>query len=227
MDKRTKVITGAGVGVVVLAAGLIVGPRLYADAENSRTEAAPTLTAAAAAGAAEGTEAPAATDGTWTVGEGSFAGYRVDEVLSGNDITVTGRTEDVTGTLTVAEGSLTEATVEVDMASIATDEARRDDYFRGTALQVETYPTATFELTEPVELEEGATSAQLVGELTIRDVTQAVTVDAQIAASGDAVQVVGSVPVTFADYGVEAPNLGFVSVEDTGAVEFDLRLTAG
>lgn len=224
MDKRTKVITGAGVGVVVLATGLIVGPRLYADSQNSTVDAAPTLTAAAEAGS---TAAPAATDGTWTIGDGSFAGYRVDEVLSGNDITVTGRTEDVTGTLTVAEGSLTEATVEVDMASIATDEARRDDYFRSTALQVETYPTATFELTEPVELEEGATSAQLVGELTIRDVTQPVTVDAQIAASGDAVQVVGSVPVTFADYGVEAPNLGFVSVEDTGAVEFDLRLTAG
>ncbi|MGW6130896.1 YceI family protein [Cellulomonas sp. NPDC055163] len=224
MDKRTKVITGTGVGVVVLAAGLVVGPRLYADAENSRTEAAPTLTAPAETG---GAAAPAATDGTWTVGEGSFAGYRVDEVLSGNDITVTGRTEDVTGTVTVEEGSLTGATVEVDMASIATDEARRDDYFRGTALQVDTYPTATFTLTEPVELAEGATSAQLAGELTIRDVTQPVTVDAQIAASGDAVQVIGSVPVTFADYGVEAPNLGFVSVEDTGFVEFDLRLAAG
>lgn len=224
MDKRTKVITGAGVGVVVLAAGLVVGPRLYADAENRQVDAAPTLTTAAEAAS---TAAPAATDGTWTVGEGSFAGYRVDEVLSGNDITVTGRTEEVTGTLTVADSTLTEATVEVDMASIATDQARRDDYFRDTALQVATYPTATFTLTEPVELTEGATSAQLVGELTIRDVTQPVTVDAQIAATGDAVQVVGSVPVTFADYGVEAPNLGFVSVEDTGAVEFDLRLTAG
>ena len=78
----------------------------------------------------------------------------------------------------------------------------------------------------PIYLGDGATDVQLTGDLTIRDVTQQVTVDAQVAASGDTVQVVGSVPVTFADFGIEAPSLGFVTVEDTGAVEFDLRLTA-
>lgn len=223
MQKRTKVLTGAVVGVVVLGVGLLVGPRLYADWENGRADAAPTLAATADAGGV----AQGSADGTWTVGEGSFAGYRVDEVLSGNDVTVTGRTEDVTGSLTVEDGTLTDATVEVDMASIETDQPPRDAYFRDTALQVGTFPTATFTLTEPVELPEGATQAQLAGELTIRDVTKPVTVDAQIASSGDGVQVVGSVPITFADYGVEAPNLGFVSVEDAGAVEFDLRLTAG
>jgi hypothetical protein len=30
--------------------------------------------------------------------------------------------------------------------------------------------------------------------------------------------------VTFADYGVTPPSLGFVSVDDHGAVEFSLRL---
>ena len=32
-------------------------------------------------------------------------------------------------------------------------------------------------------------------------------------------------PATFADFGIEAPDLGFVSVEDQGSVEFLLRLT--
>jgi hypothetical protein len=38
------------------------------------------------------------------------------------------------------------------------------------------------------------------------------------------VQVIGSVPVTFADFGVEAPSLGFVTVEDEGSIEFSLQL---
>lgn len=219
MRKRTKVWAGVGVGVVVLGGvALAVGPGLYADWVNSNADAAPTIAASAAA------DPVTPTDGTWTVGAGSFAGYRVDEVLQGKDVTVTGRTEKVTGTVTVADGNLTAAEVDVDMASIATDEPPRDSYFRDTALQTGTFPTATFTLTEPVALGDGVTSATLTGDLTIRGEKKQVTVDAQVAASGDTVQVVGSVPITFADFGVEAPDLGFVTVEKTGAVEFDLRL---
>jgi len=221
MQQRTKVWTGIGAGVVALGVvAVVVGPGLYADWGNSRAAAAPTLEASAIG------EPVQATDGTWTVTDGSFAGYRLEEVLRGQDVTVTGRTEQVTGTVTVEDGSLTAGEIEVDMASIATDQPPRDSYFRDQAVQVRNFPTATFTLTEPADLGDGATGVQLTGDLTIRDVTQQVTVDAQVAASGDTVQVVGSVPVTFADFGIEAPSLGFVTVEDTGAVEFDLRLTA-
>ena len=221
MQKRAKVWTGIGAGVVVLGVvAAVVGPGLYADWANSNADAAPSIETTATGAPVE------ATDGTWTVGPDSFAGYRVEEVLQGNDVTVTGRTEQVTGTVTVADGSLTAADIEVDMASIATDEPPRDGYFRDNALQVGTYPTATFTLTSPVELGEGVTKVALTGDLTIRDVTREVTFDAQVAASGDSVQVVGAVPVTFADYGVEAPSLGFVTVEETGSVEFDLRLAS-
>ena len=40
----------------------------------------------------------------------------------------------------------------------------------------------------------------------------------------DGVQVVGSVPITFSDFDVEAPSLGFVTVDDAGSVEFGLDL---
>lgn len=221
MNQRAKVWTGIGAGVVVLGVvAAVVGPGLYADWANSQADAAPSL---AATGYGDTVEA---TDGTWTVGEGSFAGYRLEEVLRGEDVTVTGRTEQVTGTVTVADGSLTAADVEVDMASIATDQPPRDGYFRDQALQVAQFPTATFTLTEPADLGDGASSVALTGDLTIRDVTREVTFDAQVASSGDTVQVVGSVPITFADFGVEAPSLGFVTVEETGAVEFDLRLAS-
>lgn len=219
MQKRTKVLTGVAAGAVVLVGlGAVVGPRLYAS--TVRAEAAPTLAAGTG-----GLPDPASLDGSWTVGDGSFAGYRLDEVLGGEDVTVTGRTEQVTGGLTVADGTLTEATVEVDVASIATDQQRRDDYFRGTAMQADTFPTATFTLTEPAELTAGSTDAELTGELTIRDVTRTVTVDADVASGDGSVQVVGAVPVTFRDWGITPPDLGFVKVEETGTVEFDLVLT--
>jgi polyisoprenoid-binding protein YceI len=218
---RTTVLLGVGAAVVVLGgAAVAFGPGLYADWSEDRAQAAPTLDATTGS-----TLDAAALDGAWDVGQGSFAGYRLDEILNGEDVTVTGRTEDVTGSVTLAEGSLTEAEVVVDMTTVATDVANRDAYFRDTALQVAQHPTATFVLTEPVEVPDAAGSVELAGDLTIRDVTRPVTVDAQIGATGDDVQVVGDIPVTFADFGVEAPSLGFVEVEDTGSVEFSLALT--
>src|SRR5690606_15993674 len=163
--------------------------------------------------------------GTLTVAEGSTAGYQVDEVLQGEDVTVRGSTDQVTGTLEIAQGTLESAEIEVDMASVATDSGNRDAYFRDTALETDQFPTATFVLTSPVELEAGASTATLSGDLTVHGVTQAVSLEAQIAVEGDRAEVVGSIPVTFSDFGVTAPSLGFVKVEDTGSIEVDLFLS--
>ena len=223
MRTRTKAAVGIGAAVVVVGgAAAIFGPGWYADRAEEAAADTPSLSASAA---------PADTAdsaGTWTVSDGSYAGYRLDEVLQGEDVTVTGRTEDVTGEVTIAEGEVTEANIEVKVATIATDSGNRDGYFRENAIEADQFPTATFELTEPAALEEGATEVELVGDLTVHGETKSVTVDAEVGGDGtNALQVVGSVPITFADFGVEAPNLGFVSVEDTGSVEFSLDLAKG
>ncbi|GAA2235048.1 hypothetical protein GCM10010413_38340 [Promicromonospora sukumoe] len=226
MRTGAKVGIGVGAAVVVIGgAAAIFGPGLYADYANEAAADAPSL----ASSAAPLPDADAAA-GTWTVSDGSFAGYRLDEVLQGEDVTVTGRTEDVTGSVTVADGAITAADVEVQMATVATDEGNRDAYFRDNALQVDQFPTATFVLTDPAPIEEGATSVALTGELTVHGVTQPATFDAEVAGdatTGDPVQVVGSVPITFADFDVEAPDLGFVTVEDEGSIEFSLQLAPG
>ena len=198
-------LVGVGVGVVVLGGAVVAfGPGLYADWNNRAAAEEPALDASSGdAGALD----PASLAGDWT-----------------EDVTVTGRTDEVTGSFTVADGALTEATIEVDMASVATDEPPRDAYFRGDALEVGTYPTATFELTSPVDLPTGSADVELAGDLTIHGVTQAVTVEAQVGPTTDGVQVVGSVPITFSDFDVEAPSLGFVTVDDAGSVEFGLDL---
>jgi polyisoprenoid-binding protein YceI len=222
MRTGAKVGIATGAAAVVLgAAAVVLGPGLYAGWAERGVDDAPGLDAASSAPLDA-----AALSGTWAVAGGSFAGYRVDEVLSGEDITVTGRTEEVDGTVTLDGGTITDAEIVVDMASVATDEPPRDEYFRTEALQTDTYPTATFTLTEPAEVPDGATAVDLVGDLTVHGVTQQVTLDAEVAAAAgaDTVQVVGSVPITFADFGVEAPSLGFVTVEEQGAVEFSLLL---
>ncbi|MFB6610587.1 YceI family protein [Agromyces sp. NPDC056379] len=230
MQKRTKIITASIVaGVLVLGAtAAIAAPIVYRDLIVGEADSAPAVTAAPSATAEAGTEASDLT-GEWTVAGGSFAGYRVDEVLNGTDVTVTGRTSDVTGGFTVDGLSLTAASLEVDVASIATDSGNRDEYFRSNALRVDQFPTATFVLTEPITVDTapvvgGVQTVQAIGELTLAGVTRTVTVDLDAVWNGSDGQVAGSIPITFADFGVEAPNLGFVSVEPDGFVEFSLVL---
>ena len=233
MQKRTKIITASIIaGVLVLGAtAAIAGPIVYRDVIVGEAEAAPSVTTAPSATAAAGTEASDLT-GEWTVADGSFAGYRVDELLNSTDVTVTGRTSEVTGGFTVDGLSLTAASIEVDVASIATDSGNRDEYFRSSALRVGEFPTATFVLTEPIAVDAapvvGAVqTVQATGELTLAGVTRTVTVDLDAVWNGSDGQVAGSIPITFADFGVEAPNLGFVSVEPDGFVEFSLVLARG
>ncbi|WP_043675927.1 YceI family protein [Clavibacter michiganensis] len=227
MQKKTKIILGTSAAVVVVlgVSAAAFGPAFYRDNIVGAPAAAPSVSAAPA----DSTLDTSNLSGDWKIGAGSTAGYRVAEVLNGTDVTVVGKTEDVSGTITVDGSTLKDATVKVDVGSIATDQAPRDDYFRGTAMEVSKYPDATFQLTQPVDAAVPASgqvaTVQATGELTMHGVKQTVTVPLQAALTADGVQVSGSIPVTFSDYGVEAPSLGFVSVQDKGTVEFLVKAT--
>ena len=230
MQKRTIVTVSIVAGVLLLGAtAAIAGPVIYRDVIVGEADAAPSVTAAPTPTDQASTAAvdPADLSGEWAVADGSFAGYRVDEVLNGTNVTVTGRTDDVTGSLTVDELSLTEAEFTVDVASIATDSSSRDSYFRDNALRVSQFPTATFVLTDTVTATAQPVVGQVqaisaTGDLTIAGVTRSVTFDLEAVLNSTDGQVAGAIPITFADFGVEAPNLGFVSVEPQGFVEFSL-----
>jgi polyisoprenoid-binding protein YceI len=229
MRTRSKVWIGIAVGLVVAgAAAAIAGPYVYRDLISGPPAAVPSV-AVTSAPHAETTIDTSDLSGDWTVGASSFAGYRVDEVLNGVNVTVTGRTAKVTGSLTVDGLALTKAKMTVDVASVATDEQARDAYFRSSALETDRFPTATFTLTSPVEAASTpaagvAQTIRATGDLTLHGVTKTVTVDLQVGLHGNGGQVSGSIPITFADFGVDAPSLGFVTVEKTGSVEFLLNL---
>lgn len=227
--KKKWIIALAAVVVAILA--VIGGTALYAKIENDRAPEELGLTSPTATDSSTGAPAsPVDLDslaGTWTISDGSQAGYRVDEVLNGQDVTVVGRTSDVTGSVTVTGSELTAADVTVSMTSVTTDNSSRDRQFLDI-LSTSEHPTSTFVLTSPVDISaiaDGVASVDASGDLTVAGVTRPVNVTLEAQTTADGIEVSGSIPVTFADFDVDAPNLGFVKVEDAGTVEMLLQLT--
>ena len=221
MDKKTKITIGVAGGVVVLVGAFAAfGGPIYKQLAGT-PDAAPTLASTPAGGGPVGD-----LSGDWTVSGSSYAGYRVDEVLNGTPVTVDGRTEAVTGDITVAGSQVTKGTMTVDVTKIATDQPPRDAYFQDEAMETGDFPTATFTLTQPIAadgVEAGVPATyDVTGDLTLHGVTKSVTAQMQASFTSDGGQIVGSIPITFQDFGVQAPSLGFVTVEDHGSVEFSL-----
>lgn len=173
----------------------------------------------------EADDAGGGIDGTWAVGQPSQAGYRVGEVLFGQDAEAAGRTSDVTGDMTIDGTTIETASFTVDMTTVSSDESRRDGQFRNRIMDVATHPTATFELTDPIELDGVPADLEEVtvaatGDFTIRGVTRSVSFDLRARRNGAAIEVNGSFPVVFADFGIPDASGGPATVKDNGEIEF-------
>jgi polyisoprenoid-binding protein YceI len=191
--------------------------------------------------ASVGTPAASAGDGNWQVDtsigsftdfSGSFVGYRVQEELVGiGGNTAVGRTPDVTGSLTTDGRTLTAATIAADLTTLVSDDDRRDNQLRKQALETNQFPTATFELTEPVVIPDTAVEGDTVevtavGELTLHGVTQPVEVPLQVRYESGVIAVAGSIEIVFADYEMETPSSFLVlSVDNHGVMELQLFFT--
>lgn len=230
-DHRRRWLVRSTVAVVVVVALVTGVPWLYARiVAQQRPEPLALSTVEATSGpSVPATVDVADLDGTWTVTDGSEAGYRLGEVLSGQAVDAVGRTQDVTGWVEVADGALVAAEVVVEVASVTSEESARDAYMR-LALEVETHPLATFVLTEPADVSALATTTDAValpvsGTLEIHGVAVPATATIEARRTAEGVEVVGSAPVVLADHGLTAPDLAFVRVEQSGLVEMRLLLT--
>ena len=249
------VLLGA-VGIVIVVYGAIfIYANVINDSPDELDEtdlsAALTETSVAVTDAPTGAEAPAATqpaatepnatepsasaapaatdgfDGDWTPTTASEFGYRVDEVIAGVNVTAVGRSNEIEGLLTVDGTQVTVVDIEVLIENITSDDARRDGQFTGRIMNAAEFPTATFSLTEPIELGEvpaadDQITAAATGELTLRGVTNPVTFEVTAEATDDRFGVLGSIPVVFEDYGIDNPSFGAIETEDDGLVEFVL-----
>lgn len=219
--KRWLIAAVAAVAVLCTA-----GPYIYINYVQDKPPAALSLDdppGSDSSGGSSGSGEDVA--GAWRVGSGSQAGYRVDEVLFGQNVTAVGRTEMVTGELEIDGNRAVSGSFTVDLASVKSDSAQRDGQFRGRIMNTERYPEATFELTEPVDFGSAPgvgerVSAKATGELTVHGETNAVSFELDAQRTADGFRANGSIPVTFADYGIEAPDFGGITVEDEGDIEF-------
>jgi polyisoprenoid-binding protein YceI len=169
--------------------------------------------------------------GAWTVDPGaSFVGYRVREQLASLPAPsdAVGRTAAVTGSLQIDGPEISVVEVTADLTQLTSDESRRDDRIRSSGLETDAFPEATFTLTEPIvfetEPEDGETvEVTASGDLTLHGVTRSVEIPIQARRTGDTIEVVGSLEITFADYDIAAPSFGgFVTVQDHGTIELQL-----
>lgn len=215
--------------VVLVVVGLFAGgPWVYARLFAPDARAPLALPEQAQPEAVLVAPGPLDLEGAWRVGEGSEAGYRLGEVLSGQPVTVVGRTDQVTGSITITDGVLTAAEVVVDVAAVETDESARDAYFR-RALDTSTHPQAVFRLTGPVDVAALADAGEGVpveapGVLVLHGVERPVTASLVAQRADGGLEVAGTVPVVLADHGLTPPELGFVTVDPQGTVEVLLRL---
>ncbi len=202
-------------------------------AESARGGSDPEETAAPDATVASTAEL----DGTWAVdaetGEftledatGSYAGFRVDEELASiGAFTAVGRTGDVSGTLEIADERVTSVEIEVDLTTLRTDDSRRDGAVQ-RALGTSQHPTATFSLTGELDIGVAVESGEPIsleapGDLTVKGITQPVTINIEARLVGSVIAVVGSVEIAFDDFDVTVPQVPIVlSAEDHGIMEF-------
>ncbi|MGH2583651.1 MAG: YceI family protein [Dehalococcoidia bacterium] len=244
MSTRKKLFIFGGlaaVAAVVLAGAAVYSTLVPGDAparanlSDAVASVSQTQDANATATASADTRAAGLT-GTWVLAENgeSFVGYRVQEELASiGTFTAVGRTQNLTATLAFDGSAITDVQVTADLTGLTSDNSMRDGQLRRQALETDTYPTATFDLTEPIELDgvpaEGETiSATAVGDLTLHSVTRSVSIPLEGQLSNGYVVVVGSLDIQFADYDIQKPTSAAVlGVEDHGVLELQVVFQQG
>lgn len=168
--------------------------------------------------------------------EGNEARYRVREQLAGvsfpND--AVGVTSAVTGEIVVnAETGRVQANgsrIVVALGGLTSDQSRRDNYVRNRTLETEQHPTAAL---VPIEFRglpwplpaTGTVTFQMVGNLTVKEVTRATTWEVTLDLSGTTLTGTATTSFTFEDFAMSKPRVASVlSVDDTIRLEYDLRL---
>jgi polyisoprenoid-binding protein YceI len=177
--------------------------------------------------------------GAWTDASNSVAGYRVREQLAFVQAPsdAVGRTSQIIGSVSINGSatalSVSAATFTVNVQSLTSDQQMRDHRLQSTGLESSRYPNATFVLSSPVPLPANAASGaeihiSLTGALTIHGTTKTETIPVQARISGSEIEVVGSITFPWGDFNMQTPNVaGFVTVDGTATMEFDLFLKRG
>ncbi|MBI2962976.1 MAG: YceI family protein [Deltaproteobacteria bacterium] len=122
-------------------------------------------------------------------------------------------------------GDTARVKVVIDAASYKTDSEGRDQDVKENALEVQKFPTITFESTGLASAQQnGDTNANLslVGRLTLHGVTKDITVPVAVRLEEGRLVADGSYAFKFEEYGVKRPSkmMGLMTTGDVATIEF-------
>ncbi len=236
MKRYWKKIVGA---LVVLIALVVGGSWFYAKVINKAPSKLSSADLAAAldqpvpppdssASTTPTSSAPRAANdvsGVWRPVSTSLVRYRVDESINGFASTAVGGTNKITGNVTIEGNRVRAAGFTVDTGSFTSDESRRDDQFRGRVMDAAHIPTATFNITSPIEFASVPADGKTVqitatGDLSLRGKTKSVTFDLLAMRKNGKIGIIGNIAIVFADYGIPNPSFGTIKTADHGVLEF-------
>ena len=166
--------------------------------------------------------------------DGNEARYRVREQLAGFDLPkdAIGATKDVKGRIVIGpDGKVVKdgSKVSIDLASLKSDQARRDNFLRRATLETSKYPQAEL---VPVALEglllpiaPGSSQTFSVrGDLTVHGATHPTIWQVTARAEGNGIVGSATTAFTFKDFGLDQPKVPVVlSVADTIRLEYDFH----
>jgi polyisoprenoid-binding protein YceI len=174
--------------------------------------------------------AGASVDGVWRAGSGSIVGWRAQQVLVGQDSTLTGRTGNVWGSITIDGGTVTSGSFSVDMAALTGNESPPT---QRTVFDVSADPTATLVLTSPIPL--GTVSADgtveryaTSGTLALHGVTRAVHFTVAAERDGTNIDLLADITLPFGEWNISVQGVPFLAdIQSPAVIEVLLHLTQG
>lgn len=224
-------------GIVVASGVLLAGVATAQDAATP-TPAAPGVLGTPAAGTGCNPEFGATPEAGVAVNfqivsEESIARYRAQEELVGRGAAeAVGETSAFIGNIFLDDQGrpIPCSRFDVDIRTLKSDEARRDNYLYRNTLESERYPLATFVLTEidglTGALPQGEeTKLILIGNLTLHGVTKLVAWEATVRWDGETLKGTAWTQFDMPDFNITPPKVGpVVGLDET--VRLEVEITA-
>jgi polyisoprenoid-binding protein YceI len=176
---------------------------------------APAAQQPVAAGARRFVVVPAESSAAYVVTEEFFAGALAKYGIKAGIGEVTGHTNEITGELQIRlddpQNALAFGEFTVNLPSLTSDRNQRDGWIRDNALQSNRFPVAKFVAKEiqnaPASYTDGTeVTFKLVGDLTVRDITQPVTFAVTATLTGDTIKGVATAPMQITNFGFDPPD---------------------
>ena len=199
--------------------------------------AQPTATPAAPAPTTQPSAAPLDGGVELTLVSGANeARYRVREELANVSapFDAIGKTQQVSGAIVLDKSGKVvpaQSKITINLASLTSDESRRDGYVQRRTLETSQFPNAIFTVTEVTGLpaalpNEGDHTFKLTGDFTIKDVTKPVSWDVTASFSPQEVTGSANTSITFEQFELDKPSVLIVlSLADTLKLEIDFTAT--